>query len=280
MNNLIYQFWDNQHHTGRTNLAGVKASWKNIKSYANRIGAQHMVEENPPLLHNLHSAMYYGTFNPVYREEFHKYDNVLFLDSDVHAVEGLQENIFEGFNADIGICADPLQAKLRARTKVGLINRYQDELWAKSVEEKWKIKLTRTEEGFLKVYNSGVVLYSQNGMINAKKNFLPFAEYINYVLSIKGLLPFYVADQNYLHTTLFASKTNFVELDNGWNTLITYHEKNEKRIVYDRNANTKFIHTMGLIGSHHYTEKQLWNVANSSIEDWCKGCKNVTREIK
>lgn len=280
MKNLIYQFWDNRQYAGRVDMPGVRASWKSIKQYADRIGAVHMVEENPDLLHNLSSSLYYGTFNPVYREEFLEYDNVLFLDSDICAVDGLEENIFEGFDADIGICTEPLQPRLRARTKVGKVNRQQDELWAKHVEQNWNITLPRTEEGFLKVYNSGVVLYSNKGMVTAKNDFLPFAEYINYVLSIKGLLPFYTADQNYLHTTLFASKTNFVELHNGWNTLVTYHEKNTKRIIYDKDVNTKLVHVMGLYGVGHYSEEQLWKVANLPVEEWDDGCKNVTQEIK
>lgn len=281
MKNLIYQFWENRHDTKRVSLQGVTASWKNIKQYADRIGAVHMAEENPKLLHNLSTALYYGTFNPVYREEFLEYDNVLFLDSDIFAVEGLDENIFEGFDADIGICTEPLQPRLRARTKVGKINKQQDELWAMHVEKKWNIKLPRTEEGFLKVYNSGVVLYSNKGMVTAKNDFLPFAEYINYVHSIKGLLPFYTADQNYLHATLFASKTNFVELHNGWNTLIVLHEKNEQRIIYDRNTNTKFVHPMGLCGNHHWSEEQLWKLTNLPVEEWGMGSKiNVVDEIK
>lgn len=280
MKNLIYQFWDNRKYHGRVNLPGVGASWKSIKQYADRIGAVHMAEENPDLLHNLHSSLYYGTFNPVYREEFLEYDNVLFLDSDICAVDGLEENIFDDFDADIGICTEPLQPRLRARTKVGLVNRQQDELWANHVENNWNITLPRTEEGFLKVYNSGVVLYSNKGMVTAKNDFLPFEEYINYVLSIKGLLPFYAADQNYLHTTLFASKTNFVELHNGWNTLVTYHERNTKRIIYDRDVNTKLVHPMGLYGVGHYSEEQFWKVANLPVEEWGDGCKNVVEEIK
>ncbi|KKK58533.1 hypothetical protein LCGC14_3043490, partial [marine sediment metagenome] len=181
---------------------------------------------------------------------------MLFLDADIHSVEGLEESIFEGFDADIGICTESLQPKLRAQTKVGQINKQQDELWAKNVEEKWNIKLPRTEEGLLKVYNSGLVLYSNRGLLNAKKNFLPFAEYIKYVLSIKGLLPFYAADQNYIHTTLFISNTNFIELDKGWNTFVTLHERNRQRIIMDRDDNTKLVHIQ-FAGANHFSEEQL-----------------------
>lgn len=280
MKNLIYQFWDNGPDGKRTNLPGVKTSWKNIKQYADRIGAVHIVEENPPPLHNLKNALYYGAFNPVVREEFHEYDNVLFLDSDIHPVEGLKENIFEGFDADIGLCTEPLQPRLRAETKVGKVNRQQTELWANSVEQKWNITLPRTKEGFLKVHNGGVVLYSNKGMVKAKRDFIPFEEYVNHVMSIKGLQPYFTADQEYLQVTLFASKMDFVELDNGWNTLATFHERDPKRIIFDRNENTKFVHPMGIIGVHHYSEEQLWKLTNLPVEEWGQDCKNVIGEIK
>ena len=280
MKNLIYQFWDSREDGQRVNLPGVAASWKSIKQYADRIGADHIVEKNPERLHKLHSSLYYGTFNPVFRDEFLEYDNVLFLDSDIHAVDGLEEDIFDGFAADIGICTEPLQPKLRARTKVGLVNIQQDELWAKHVEEKWNVTLPRTEEGFLKVYNTGMVMYSNQGMINARRKLLPFDEYINYVLSIEGLLPFYAADQNYLHAALFTSNINFVEMDNGWNTLVTVHERNHQRIIFDRDANTKLVHVMGLVGAGHWSEEQLWKITNLPVKDWGMNKKNVTEEIK
>lgn len=283
MKNLIYQYWDDRHHTPRrTNLAGVNASWKQMKKYAQRIGATHLAETNPPLLHNLHSALYYGAFNPIYREEFHEYDNVLFLDSDVHPVDNLTANIFETMDptADIGICMDPLTAKLRATTNVGQINKHQDDLWATTCEKRWNITLPRTKEGYVKHYNSGVVLYSNKGMLNAKQTFIPFADYINHVLSVKGLLPFYAADQNYLGIAMFAANLKIHELDNSWNVLVTVHEKNDRRIIFDRDENTKFVHLMGIVGCHHFTEKRCWTVANLPVEQWGDGCKNVTNELK
>ncbi len=281
MKNLIYQFWDTMGEA-RTSMSGVECSWKSIKQYADRIGADHLVEENPPHLHGLQFSLYYGSFNPIFREEFHEYDNVLFLDSDLYAVDGLEESIFDGFDADIGICTEPLQPKLRATTKVGRINQKQDELWAKHVERKWNITLPRTSEGLLKVYNTGVVMYSNRGMVTAKKDFLPFAEYINYVLSIEGLMSFYAADQNYIHATLLVSETNFVELDNGWNTLVTFHERNAKHILYDRTENTKLVHIQlrkGELEHHTLTEQQSWMITNLPVEEWGLDCVNFNDQI-
>lgn len=279
MKNLIYQYWDDTNPDGRVNLSGVNASKKSIKTYADRIGADHLFEDNPPYLHNRDFAVYYGAFNPIMRDEFLEYDNVLFLDADVHAVDGLEESIFDGFDADVGICTEPLQPKLRAATKVGKINQYQTELWAGSCEKKWGITIPRTKEGLLEVYNGGVVLYSNEGMRNARRDFIPFEEYVDHVLTI-GCLPYFAADQEYLQIALHAANTNFVRMDNGWNTLITIHEKNDKRVIFDRTPDTKFVHPMGLAGVHRYTEEQLWKVTNLPVEEWGVGKKNVTDEVR
>ena len=278
MKNLIYQFWDSEHYNSEM-MSGVKASRKNIKQYADRIGADHLFEENPPFLHNKKLALYYGSFNPIFREEFHEYDNVLFLDADIHAVEGLEESIFDGFNSDIGLCVEPLQPKLRNETKVGKINRHQDELWAKHVEQRWNITLPRTKEGLLKVYNSGMMLYSNKGMVKAREKFIPFAEYIDYVLSIKGLLEFYAADQNYIHTTMLASNMDYVEMDKGWNTFVTYHERDAQRVVYDQDENTKFVHIQ-FRGANHFSEEEIWKVVNLPVEEWGMNKKNVINEVR
>ena len=132
------------------------------------------------------------------------------------------------------------------------------------------------------MYNTGVVMYSNRGMVTAKKDFLPFAEYINYVLSIEGLMSFYAADQNYIHATLLVSETNFVELDNGWNTLVTFHERNAKHILYDRTENTKLVHIQlrkGELEHHTLTEQQSWMIANLPVEEWGLDCVNFNDQI-
>ena len=287
MKNLIYQYWDDSNPDcsgnnapGRVNLPGVNASKKSIKTYADRIGADHLFEYNPPYLHDRRFAVYYGAFNPIWRDEFLEYDNVLFLDADIHAVDGLDESIFDGFDADIGLCTEPLQPKLRAATKVGMVNRHQNELWAGSCEERWGMTIPRTDDGLLEVYNGGVVLYSNEGMRNARKDFMPFEEYVDHVLSIKGCLPYFAADQEYLQVALHAARTNFVRLDNSWNVLVTLHERDDKRVIFDRTPDTKFVHPMGLVGVHHYSEEQLWKLTNLPVEEWGVGKRNVVDDVR
>ena len=90
MKNIIYQYWD-----GKLTV-GCKAGSENMKQYANRIGADYLFEHNPRFVTNLGGySPHYGAFKPIYNKNFHTYDNVLFTDTDVFAIEGLEENIFE-----------------------------------------------------------------------------------------------------------------------------------------------------------------------------------------
>ena len=104
--NLIYQYWDG-------NLTpGCQAGVDRMRQYASDIGAEYLFEHNPRFVTNLgRFSPHYGSFKPIYDETFHKYDHVLFTDTDVFAVGGLKESVFENFNADIGICTEPFQPK-------------------------------------------------------------------------------------------------------------------------------------------------------------------------
>ena len=262
--NLIYQYWDG-------NLVpGIEASVSNIAQYAKRIGADHLFEKNPRFVTNLGSySPHYGSFKPIYDESFHEYDNVLFLDADIFAVDGLSENIFEGFEHDIGICTEPLQPNLRKQA-VGRITSASDELWASTVRKKWNVDMPRNEQGLLKVYNSGVVLYSNKGLLNAKKKFVPFKEYVNLIKATRGLETFYTADQNYIHAMLEVANMDWVELDNEWNSLVHWMRdpKTGKKELHDpKTKNTKFVHIQAA-GISNYDVETHWKITNLPKDKW------------
>ena len=107
MKNLIYQYWDG-------NLfPGVIAGSETMKKYSDRIGSDYLFEHNPKFVTNLgRYSPHYGSFKPIYDESFHEYDNVLFTDTDVFPVDGLEESIFDDFDADMGkMAADPAMQK-------------------------------------------------------------------------------------------------------------------------------------------------------------------------
>ena len=264
MKNLIYQYWDGDLRPG--GIAGTA----NMRKYAERIGADFLFEHNPRFVTNLGEySPHYGSFKPIYTDSFHEYDNVLFTDTDLFAVEGLEESIFDNFDAEIGICTEPLQPVLRKNSK-GMITSALDEKWASVVAAKWNAKMPRTPEGLLKVYNSGVVLYSNAGLKKAREKFVPFKVYVDLIKSTKGLISFYTADQNYLHAMLQVAQMDYVEMDNEWNSFIHFIKdlKTNKRVPNDtRTENTKLVHIQ-MSGADHFDAEKMYRITNLPKSVW------------
>lgn len=243
MKNLIYQYWDGKLRPS------AKAGADNLKRYAKRIGAEHIFEHNANwairrgLNLNPYTA-HYGEFKVVYDEQFQDYDHILFCDTDIFAKEDCSENIFEELDGEhIGLCREKFQESQR-KISLGRITSEGDERWAKVLKDWYRTDIPRNENGDLKVYNSGVVLWSREGLDHAKKTLKPMDEYCRLIQS-SGLNSFYYGDQNYLHAMVFACKMKLKELDDGWNSYIHFtHDKYqpEKRMVDNRTENTKLVH--------------------------------------
>ena len=260
MKNLIYQYWDGDY------LQGCTAGQDNMRAYAERIGAEYLFEHNPGFATHLGPrGHFYGTFKPIYDERFHEYDNVLYVDTDVFAVDGLSESIFDGFDADIGICEEATQPELRLNTS-GRITSEGDEKWAQVVASKWGVKVPRTESGLVKIYNAGVVLFSNAGMLKAKERFIPFREYID-AINASGLPPFYTDDQPYLH--LMLDRMDWVELDGGWNSFVHKHRDASGKVFINdtRTPDTKFVHVQ-LGGADHNDADWHWTIVNRPVSEW------------
>ncbi len=261
MKNLIYQYWD-----GKL-FPGVLSGSTNMKKYADRIGAEYLFEHNPKFVTNLgRYSPHYGSFKPIYDESFHSYDNVLFTDTDVFPVDGLEESIFENFDSDMGICTEPYQPKSRAAS-TGQISGVMDEKWASMVKSKWNVDMPRTDEGLLKVYNSGVVMYSNKGLLKAKEKFVEFKEYVSLVTKNR-ISTFYTADQNYIHAMLKVAEMDYVELGIEWNSYMHYIGSGDNRPVNDMRVDgTKFVHVQ-LSAADHYDADTLNRIVNLPVDEW------------
>ena len=113
MKNVIYQYWD-----GPMNPC-IEYSKEQFKNYADKIGCDYIFEHNPKYVSNLGKySPHYGAFKPVFESSFDKYDNVMFVDSDVFPVNNIEENIFSEFAAtgkEIGICEEWNAPKVRTK---------------------------------------------------------------------------------------------------------------------------------------------------------------------
>ena len=265
MQTLIYQCW-----TGPMR-SGVVASRENISAYAQRIGAEYRYDLNPNIAGKVCDVpMYFEWLNPLLDDAFLKYDRVLALDLDVFAVDGLEENPFDVPIADVGICTEPYQPEYRCRFPAkspSTICRTNDERWAEVVDRRLDVKLPRIC-GLLKVYNAGVVMFSAEGLLKARKLFMPFQDYIT-AMRKEGMGRFYTVDQNYFHA-MMVKYLDYSELDPGWNSYVHFVGDNtiSPRPVHDsRNEQTKLVHIQ-LRAADDFDAAKLWRITNRPQNEW------------
>lgn len=266
MKAVIYQYWDGEARPG------VIAGSELMKQYADAIGVDYIFELNPQFVKNIGKySAYYGAFKPIYDRRFYDYDYVLFADTDVIPVAGLKENIFDQFVAnpkvEIGICEEWDQPDVRLKFP-GHISNANDEKWASLVEKKWGVKMPRASSGLLKVFNSGVVVYSNTGLIKASQRFTSFDEYVR-MMRDAGIENYYAIDQPYLHAMLDVGRFNWMLMDYKWNSSVHYKSgtSGPNRPVDDLRNNSNFVHVQ-LHGKHWFDKDKLNRIANLPVDQW------------
>ena len=283
MKNLIYQYWDGDIPDA------ARIGCDNMRAYADRIGAEYLFEDNPRFVTDLGNPMnyFYGALKPIYDDKFLEYDNVLYVDTDIFAVSGLEEDIFrhDDFYIEqpvqpsrtdwrthgVGICTEPFQPEYRLRlnaTDAAWINNDNDEKWASIVKGQYGCDVPRTAAGLPKVYNAGLAIWSNYGLRYARKAFEPFLEYVTLIAN-SGLPHFYAHDQNYLHAMLCSTGIDYTEQSNDWNTIVHFYKDTggSNNLNDPRNENTKFVHIM-LTGQKDLDDAALWRITNLPNSVW------------
>lgn len=263
MKNMIYQYW-----LGNPGIA-VQHGVDNMKAYAERIGAEYEFAKDPSWAKKRCSIPeYYNAFEPVWTDRFQDYDKILFVDTDVFAVDGLTENIFDQDIKEIGICNEP-HKEISHLTTRSPINTEQDEKWNRVLVQNFGKEMPRNKDGNLKIFNSGVVVYTPEGREKARKNWIPFSKYIDTVKSA-GLNRFYTIDQNYLHAMLIIGDHKYTIMDSGWNSYVHYDGDSKtkpKAVVDTRTDGTKFVHVQ-LRGADDRDGNWHNVIVNRPVSEW------------
>jgi hypothetical protein len=268
--NLIYQYWDGDVR------ASCRAGSEAMHEYAKQIGAKYIFEDNPRFL-AWHFGIslggyspHYGALKPVFDKSFDEYDNVLFVDTDVFPVDNMEENIFDSFTGEIGICTEPEQPRIR-HLSTGRITHDMDERWAAMVKEKYDTDVPRVEEG-IEVFNTGMVLWSKSARKKARKLFQHPAHYVNNVRQAR-LDNFYICDQPYIHAMMFVHNFDVQRMDNNWNSYIQFmkvFDKNGEQVRYLndwRTPESKFVHVQ-FAGADNLHGEELHRVVNLPRDKW------------
>lgn len=260
---LIYQFYNGDIPQG------AKASKDNIGAYADRIGVDHVFFRNDNYTEPMGvDARYFDALRPVYDDSFNSYDRVLFLDMDIYAVDGLKENIFEQDVGHIGMCEEVDQPAERY-SKTGEISGSNDERWANLIAEQFGSTQLRNAEGQLRVFNSGVILWTRAGLQKAREVFVHPRQWWT-ALKASGLPRFYWLDQNYFGAMTGLADIKLTELSPEWDRQLYYigPRSMADRPVYDqRTQETKFVHVQ-LSGKGGYSADKLHRIVNYPQSEW------------
>ncbi len=261
--NYIYQQWAG----APKNSAYIGA--RVMAAYAGNIGAKHDFVVRPYPVHAVGpGSKYYDKFLPIWRGTADHYDNVMFADTDLFPVDGIgKQDVFASFTGDVALCTEPLQPSLRQRATSGICSN-SDEKWAAMVLKEYGIGMPRTEDGRLKVYNTGLVLFSQEGMQIMRANNTKPQDYVNLCAKYK-LPPFYAIDQNYIHAMIFHCGLKVQELGNDWNRFVHYttHGREITGVSDQRTPTTKMVHIQ-LRGADDFDEETLRRVTNLPQSEW------------
>jgi lipopolysaccharide biosynthesis glycosyltransferase len=257
--NCIYQYWN-----GNLNSA-AKVSRENIAKYCKYINAEYIFEHNSNWSKTI--STYFDAFRPIYDDMFKKYDNVIYMDMDIFAMDNLKDNIFECNVPYVGICEEISQPWMREKYNVaGHINSVNDERWEQAVRTIIpSFKQPRDNKNRLRVFNSGVVFYSNQGLLECREKFTPFEEYVS---AVKSIGRFYQLDQNYLNAQLFNGTIDTTVLDNKWNSQIHYHGQDKPRKINDERKNRACLVHLQLSGSNDFDKDTIWRTVNLPKELW------------
>ena len=254
--NLIFQYWKGE-SLPMTESFCVPL----MEEYAKRIGVDYIFRDNPDFIKTDKPdwvSRHYNCFEPCFNPELYEtYDNILYVDCDIGVPEHIDDNIFEiaGNDFDVamsreieqeevrliqktfGLCPLETEKKENLDLSIKRVDYYSDEMWIDLVEDFYSIEIPRNDDQCKKLYNSGVVLYTQTGLSKARENWSSIDEYLEVVDPMRPI-DFYLADQEYLITMIQKSHMKIHELDNEWNSRVCDYGP-----LHDcRTPESKFIH--------------------------------------
>ncbi len=218
-----------QYYIGAGEVPGyVKISSSKFKQYADMHGCDYIFDTTSKL----------NPTNPFFEHlrilqdpEFEKYDRVLFIDVDI-IPEVLTENIFDEEIKDIGAVPEFTPKGRLSRAGHDFPHKHKA-FKAACASFNIPVVQPKTVTCETLIFNSGVLLWSREGIIKAKNTFLHWPEWNNRFIGQMSL------DQPYM-TGQIVKHLDYTELDYKWNShpRMKFAEK-------DVPKNMNFVHYTG-----------------------------------
>lgn len=253
MKTLIYQFWKGE----IPSYASLSSSL--FKAYAQQHGADYRFDENPDFFKGKYSE-YYHALRPIYDDSFLQYDRVIYIDADVYPKKTASADILTCPVEHIGM-VEELASEIRD-DRPKWLNDGNDDRWAMVSSGIFKSKLPRSEDEKPRIFNSGVIVYSREGLIAARRNFPNITAY-SAAMRLAFLPRFYRLDQNYLGMACFRPGMQFTLLEQRWNRIVKAASLDESRLVKSAPGDTAFVHWQ-VRNRRDYSEQEIIDLVESA----------------
>lgn len=208
-----------------------------FKKYAESVGADYLFSNSSDFCEN----PYFEHLRLVYDDQFLKYDKILYADVDV-IVENFEENIFDISIKDIGLVPEYKAEGMNA-TPLFMTDNYI-KLW-KNITQNLQFNVPllkpKTIDAQYLMFNSGIILWSREGLIKAKKDFDSWRKW-NFLLKGNSHM---CLDQPYLNGQV-AKYLDYTEMPLKWNCFPRFRffsgkEPKEMNFVHYTGSKKQFI---------------------------------------
>lgn len=253
MKTLIYQFWKG------TVPAYASLSSRLFRDYAQTHGADYRFDENPDFFKGKYSE-YYHALRPIYDDSFLEYDRVIFIDADVYPKKTASADILTCSVDHIGM-TEELEPEIR-EDRPKWLNDRNDNRWAMVSGGVFRAKPPRFHDGKTRAFNSGVIVYTREGLAAARRNFPNITAY-SVAMRLAFLPRFYRLDQNYLGTACFRQGMQFTPLEQRWNRIVKAATLDKNRLVKSPRSDTAFVHWQ-VRNRRDYTEQEIVEMVESA----------------
>lgn len=253
MKTLIYQFWKG------TIPAYASLSSSLFNDYAQRHGADYRFDKNPDFFQGKYSE-YYHALRPIYDDSFLEYDRVIFIDADVYPKQAASADILTCPVDHIGM-VEELDPEIR-EDRPKWLNDRNDKRWAIVSGGIFHARPPRLQDGKTRTFNSGVIIYTREGLLAARRNFPNITAY-SAAMRLAFLPRFYRLDQNYLGMACFRKGMQFTVLEQRWNRIVKAAALNENRLVKAASGNTSFVHWQ-VRNRRDYSEQEIVALVESA----------------
>lgn len=253
MRTLLYQFWKGPVPDY------ARLSCRLFEDYAKRYGADYRFDVDPEFFKGKYSE-YYHALRPIYDDDFLKYDRVIFIDADVYPKANASDGILTCKVEHIAM-VEELAEEIRADRPKWLNDR-NDNRWALVSTGVFGSRLPRKPDGKPRVFNSGVIVYTRDGLIAARERF-PSIKLYSAVMRAALLPRFYRLDQNYLGMACFRKGISFNVLEQRWNCIVKAASLDEYRQVKNASPGTEFVHWQ-VRNRRDYSEEQILALVESA----------------